>query len=493
MAPYSADVNELHHLLSAIDNAVPRIEFSPDGIIRYANPLFCGAVGFELREIVGQHHSLFMFDEDAAQEPYLSHWKRLAQGELLSGQFRRKGRAGNEIILQASYAPIRDARGVVYKVLKCCDDITGRQNLIEALGAGLSRMASGDLAHRIDAQFPEVYKPLGLHFNEAQGRLSQTISDVKLSTHEVAQSAGRLKNSTSALGAQAAQQKAEMQRAHSAIDSVVGMVERTAQGAGQARDMVERTRSRATAGLSVMKDAQTAMDEIARSASEISKITSVIDQISFQTNLLALNAGVEAARAGDAGRGFAVVASEVRALAQRSSDAATQIADLIAASGRQVKAGVDLVTQTGEALSEIGGLVADAVDKASEIDENAATQHRELQGVAGIIATLDGLSEESATATHAMHGEAATLENEVESLTHSTAFFGLEPEGPGASRSGLARARRGLIQTARSTPAGCQRFLGPRLRPATPRWTYGSSPHRAPCARQSPGGHWLPP
>ncbi|WP_337958496.1 methyl-accepting chemotaxis protein [Novosphingobium humi] len=144
---------------------------------------------------------------------------------------------------------------------------------------------------------------------------------------------------------------------------LVGGPAQAARSAQTANAMVEQTRKSAEQSGDVVSRAVEAMGALEASSREISDIISVIDAIAFQTNLLALNAGVEAARAGDAGRGFAVVASEVRALAQRSADAAKDIKSRIQGSAVQVENGVRLVMETGNALSRIASGVGEISDQ----------------------------------------------------------------------------------------------------------------------------------
>jgi methyl-accepting chemotaxis protein len=168
-------------------------------------------------------------------------------------------------------------------------------------------------------------------------------------------------------------QAASLEETAAALDEITATLKKSAEGARHASEVVANADGDAKRGAGVVKQAIDAMDAIAKSSQQIGQIISVIDEITFQTNLLALNAGVEAARAGDAGRGFAVVASEVRALAQRSAEAAREIKGLISTSGTLVGSGVKLVAETGKALerilvqvSEINRVVADIASGAQE-------------------------------------------------------------------------------------------------------------------------------
>jgi methyl-accepting chemotaxis protein len=172
-----------------------------------------------------------------------------------------------------------------------------------------------------------------------------------------------------------------------------------------------------------VRQAVAAMSEIEQSAQQISQIIGVIDEIAFQTNLLALNAGVEAARAGDAGRGFAVVASEVRALAQRSAEAAKEIKVLISSSTQQVGQGVHLVGETGEALQRIVGRVAEIDSLVGEIAASAQEQATGLAEVNGAVNQMDQVTQQNAAMVEESTAASHALANEAEALAGSVARF----------------------------------------------------------------------
>ena len=184
-------------------------------------------------------------------------------------------------------------------------------------------------------------------------------------------------------------------------------------------------RSEAERSGQVVGQAVTAMGEIANSAQEISKIIGVIDEIAFQTSLLALNAGVEAARAGESGRGFAVVASEVRALAQRSTDAAKEIKGLIEASGQQVQSGVDLVGQTGDVLNGIVGKVTEISDVIAAIAASAEQQSVGLVQVNTAITDMDKVTQQNAAMVEEANAATQTLDQHAASLSESVDRFQL--------------------------------------------------------------------
>jgi methyl-accepting chemotaxis protein len=208
------------------------------------------------------------------------------------------------------------------------------------------------------------------------------------------------------------QQAASLEETAAALDEITVTVKRTAEAAAHARSVATTAAGTAEQSGKVVRDAIEAMNGIEKSSGQISQIIGVIDEIAFQTNLLALNAGVEAARAGDAGRGFAVVASEVRALAQRSADAAKEIKSLIAASTNQVEQGVDLVRRTGQALDRITQQVAELTNIVADIAASAQEQASGLGQVNTALNQMDQVTqqnaamvEESTAASHALAQE----------------------------------------------------------------------------------------
>ncbi len=218
------------------------------------------------------------------------------------------------------------------------------------------------------------YAALKNDFNAAAAGLEDAIrtiagvaSQIGPGTQEIAQASNDLSRRTE-------QQAASLEETAAALDEIAATVRQTADGATRATTEVASARTDAERSGQVVGQAVAAMGAIEDSSRQITQIIGVIDEIAFQTNLLALNAGVEAARAGDAGRGFAVVAQEVRALAQRSAEAAKEIKTLISTSSQQVEAGVDLVGQTGEALNRIVGRVAAIDDLVRQISASSQEQ-----------------------------------------------------------------------------------------------------------------------
>ncbi|WP_375229578.1 methyl-accepting chemotaxis protein [Roseobacter sp. S98] len=409
--------------VKAIARVQAVIEFDMDGHIRTANDLFLNAMGYTLDEIRGKHHSIFMPDGEAASKEYREHWEILKSGKFHVGEYRRRHKDGSDVWIEATYNPVFGPNGDPVKVVKFASDITPRKFAVKELSEGLSELATGNLGVHLDEPFSSGYEPLRRNFNTTQERLRTLVSNVIGSSEQIHAGITDISGASSSLSQRTEQQASDLEQTASAITQMSASLKSTAETAQSTASEVVKTRTHAKGGSDIMSEARAAMDAIAESSSEISKITSVIDDIAFQTNLLALNAGVEAARAGEAGRGFAVVASEVRALAQRSSEAATQIAALITTSSGQVSQGVDLVSRTGDALAEIEKAVANVSDMVSEMATAATEQSGGLSEISTSIGNLDSVTQKNAAMFEETNAATQLLANEVTALSAHTSSF----------------------------------------------------------------------
>lgn len=287
---------------------------------------------------------------------------------------------------------------------------------VSALGNALGKLASGNLTHRIDQAFPGDLDALRRDFNAAVTTLNSTLSAVGLNASAISAGTDHIRSSVNDLSKRTEQQAASVEETAAALEEITTTVKDAASRAKEASLLVARTRDGAEKSGTVVRDAVDAMQLIEKSSSEINNIIGVIDDIAFQTNLLALNAGVEAARAGDAGKGFAVVAQEVRELAQRSANAAKEIKSLISTSEHQVKQGVSLVGDAGNALSLIATEVMEINRHVQAIAEAAREQAIGLQEINTAVNTMDqgtqqnaAMVEETTGASHNLAIEAAEL------------------------------------------------------------------------------------
>ncbi|MBB6505007.1 methyl-accepting chemotaxis protein [Sphingomonas endophytica] len=314
-----------------------------------------------------------------------------------------------------------------------------RQAVMENMEAGLQRLANADLGTRL-SHFPPAYARLEQDFNRAIGAMAQVMAAVMRASSDIKSGAADIRSASDDLSQRTEQQAASLEETAAAMEEITSTVRQTARDAAQADKIVTAARHEAATSGDVVRRAVDAMGGIERASSEISDIISVIDAIAFQTNLLALNAGVEAARAGDAGKGFAVVASEVRALAQRSADAAKDVKVKITASTEQVDLGVELVGEAGAALQTINARISDISTLMSAISAAAEQQAIGLQQVNTAVSEMDGVTQQNAAMVEQATAAARSLAGEADELARQVARFAID--APDTARSAPARERR---------------------------------------------------
>jgi methyl-accepting chemotaxis protein len=329
-----------------------------------------------------------------------------------------------------------------------------QSQVVKSLASGLSRLAAGDLAQSLDQPFAADYEGLRADYNSAVATLRGTVGEVVVKAGAIRSGADEISHASDDLSQRTERQAANLEETAAALDQITSTVKMTAEGAEQARTLVGEARQDAERSGEVVGRAVRAMDGIEQSARQISQIIGVIDEIAFQTNLLALNAGVEAARAGDAGRGFAVVASEVRALAQRSADAAKEIKALILSSDGHVKSGVELVSEAGKALDRIVAQVTQINGVVSEIAASAQEQATGLHQVNAAVNQMDQVVQQNAAMVEQSTAAAASLKNETAQLAELMARFktGAAAQAPvrQARAAAAAPAPRAMIATRRT-------------------------------------------
>jgi methyl-accepting chemotaxis protein len=268
--------------------------------------------------------------------------------------------------------------------------------VVDSLAAGLVSFANGDLTCHIESWFSQDYKTLRMDFNHAVTKMQTTMRRITDVTGNVESGAADIMQSAGDLSQRTASQAAGLEQASAALEQLTATVRNTSESAKSAATLAAAARASATASGAVVRDTVGAMGSIQESSRQIGNIIVVIDEIAFQTNLLALNAGVEAARAGDAGRGFAVVATEVRALAQRSAEAAKEIKSIISKSSQQVESGAKLVNETGHALLGITGQVTELNDLVETISRAAGEQATGLNQINQTMNEMDRLTQKNA-------------------------------------------------------------------------------------------------
>ena len=300
--------------------------------------------------------------------------------------------------------------------------------VVTALAGGLEQLSAGNLTFRLRQAFNPAYEKLRADFNQAIAKVQETMQGIAGSAGGIRGGAREVSSAADDLARRTERQAASLEETAAAIEEITSTVRKSAEGASEARDAASRAESEAVRSGEVVREAVEAMAGIENSARQITQIIGVIDEIAFQTNLLALNAGVEAARAGDAGRGFAVVASEVRALAQRSADAAKEIKALIMASTGQVETGVELVRRTGEALQQIEVQVSRLNSLVSDIAGATQEQSVAMQQVNTTVNDMDRTTQQNAAMVEEASAASVALATEAETLARLIGQFRVDSD-----------------------------------------------------------------
>jgi methyl-accepting chemotaxis protein len=432
-----------------------------------------------------------MFVEPAyrASEAYRQFWDKLRRGEFDSGQYRRLGKGGKEVWIQASYNPVFDDEGKPYKVIKYAADVTAQvtqtlqmQAAVEQAQAVVKAAIGGDLSRRIDtrASSGDVLKMaeainllLGTvaemfgnvqHVIQAatQGDLTgrveagtrtgdlRTMSEavntllasvagivnsVKGASTEVLRGAEEISQGNLNLSKRTEQQSSSLEETASSMEEMTSTVKQNADNAGQANQLAAAARDQAEKGGAVVGRAVTAMARINEASRKISDIIGVIDEIAFQTNLLALNAAVEAARAGEQGRGFAVVATEVRSLAGRSATAAKEIKELIQDSVKKVEDGSTLVTQSGQTLDQIVTSVKKVSDIIAEIAAASREQSAGIEQVNQAVMQMDEMTQQNAALVEQATAASQSMAEQARALTELMQKYNSGDSGTSAARA----------------------------------------------------------
>jgi methyl-accepting chemotaxis protein len=295
--------------------------------------------------------------------------------------------------------------------------------VIDVLANGLRKLSSGDLTVRLDERLPEIYVQIKDDFNHTADQLEQTITSIVGATREVTNASSEIASSTIDLSERTERQAASLEETSASLEEIATIVKNNAKNAQAANQSASGMRTVAERGGTVVGETVQAMARIEQSSHKIADIITVIDEIARQTNLLALNAAVEAARAGEAGRGFAVVASEVRSLAQRSSQAAKDIKDLITNSTGLVKEGVDLVNKTGVSLSEITQSIKEVSDIVSNIAAASAEQATGIEQVNRSLVAMDEVTQQNSAVVEENAATAKILEQQAKTMDELVAVF----------------------------------------------------------------------
>ena len=412
-----ADTTENDGVLAAIGKAMAKIEFDLDGNVLTANDNFLQAVGYTLGEIQGRHHRQFVDPTEANSPAYREFWDKLHSGQYDAGQYRRLGKGGREVWLQASYNPIFDASGKPFKIVKFATDVTEQVRTAEEVRNLAQAAADGDLTRRIPTQGKSGnVLSLSQAINSMADGMTHIVAQIRSAVEAVRTGTDEISKGNTNLSQRTEEQASSLEQTASSMEEMTSTVKQNADNAAQANQLATAARSQAEKGGEVVSEAVAAMSSINEASNKIADIIGVIDEIAFQTNLLALNAAVEAARAGEQGRGFAVVAAEVRTLASRSAAAAKEIKALIEDSVAKVEHGTKLVGQSGKSLSDIVAAVKKASDIVAEIAAACQEQASGIDQVNRAITSLDQVTQQNAALVEEAASAAESLSEEAQHL-----------------------------------------------------------------------------
>ncbi|MDG6099123.1 PAS domain S-box protein [Alteromonas sp. ZYF713] len=443
--------------INAIKQSQAVIEFDPTGKILDANDNFLNTVGYTLSEIKGKHHSMFMSPEERSSSEYRLFWEQLGDGQFQTGEFHRVGKGGKSIWIQATYSPIVDDNGKVFRVVKYATDITSRKMAVNDICQIMLSMSKGSLVERLEREYEGEFETLAESVNDFVSNLSSIILEIRSGSETINNASNEIAKGNADLSSRTEQQASSLEETASSMEELTSTVQLNADNAKQANGLASEASRVASSGGKLIEQVVGTMADINQSAKKIEDIIGVIDGIAFQTNILALNAAVEAARAGEQGRGFAVVASEVRTLAQRSANAAKDIKGLISDSVSKVESGNELVNKSGDTMRDIVTAIQRVNDIMSEIASASAEQASGIDEINKAVVQMDEMTQQNAALVEQAAAAAESMSSQASQLISRVNFFDI-----GDSTEHAPAPVAAQIPTAKSKPRVPAKSIAPR-------------------------------
>ncbi|MEQ8478080.1 PAS domain S-box protein [Fulvivirga sp.] len=447
------------NIQAAVDAGWAYIQFKPDGTIIEANKAFVSTMGYnQSSEINGQHHRIFVDPSYASSSEYSQFWKDLASGKVQGGEYARVRKDGQDVWLQAAYAPIKDENGNVVSVIKIATDISKVKFPVLAVRDIVNKIAEGDLTNDFTISADGYVKEMGDALNKALENLNTLLSTIDQAASQVANSAESMlersqsmKSNTTEVASAISQMSKGAQDQASKTDESSKLAEEVMTSAVEMEKKAnlinkaaESGQKSSESGLKIIKTLVDNMLGISTSANltsdsikvlteraeEIARTLNVITDIAAQTNLLALNAAIEAARAGDAGRGFAVVAEEIRKLAEDSRKSAVDIEKIIKDVQKDtqsaskaietmevsVKQGNTASVEAETIFQEIAGSSEETFKYSLEIQEATSGQKKSIDTVVKNIEQIVVVAEETAAGTQEVASSSQELDSSMEEI-----------------------------------------------------------------------------
>ncbi len=432
--------------MAAVDKAMAVIAFEPDGTVIHANDNFLSTMGYGAGEVEGQHHRMFVPPAEAESRAYQQLWSELRGGQLQSGEFEFAGKDGHTVWINASYNPIVDPEGKVYKVVKYATDITAQKSAaleleekVESLLTTVDMAGHGDLTQMVMIEGDDAIGRVGAGLQRMFDMMRESLTKISDNATSLSGASEELSVVSEQMSGSAQRTTTEANVASTTTEQVNHNVQTVAAAAEEMsasiREIAKNAADAARVAMSAVEVAEntnTVVSKLGESSADIGKVIKVITSIAQQTNLLALNATIEAARAGEAGKGFAVVANEVKELAKETAKATEDIGQRIETIQTDTTSAVTAIGQISDIINQINDLqtaIAGAVEQqtatTNEITRNVADAARGSSEIAQNISTVADAARstsEGAQNANASSTELARMATELRGLVGEFSF-----------------------------------------------------------------------